>query len=175
MNKNLVWESFPFDSKSIEQLSPEKRSDMIRIAIKRILNQHSGGLTAPDLKEMTGLSIQTVRKHLDFLTAVREAYQKSYGTRLTIYYPNGKLVHPYSDSIHKIGDSLFSFQRIENTFGKFIYIQERKKDPYTNKTKTVGGIMVEKENINKFIEKLEEDLEGWETEEKGRTIFKIGR
>lgn len=159
---------------SILQLSPEKRSDIIRITIKRILNEHPEGVTCPDLSEITGLSIKTVRKHLDFLTAVREAYKKEYGARLAVYFPNGKLIHPYSDTIRKIGESIFSFQRIENTWGKFIYVQERKKDPYTNKTKTVGGIMIHKESIEKFIEALKEEQECWQIEE-GNNKFKIGR
>ncbi len=175
MNKNLIWDDVSFGDEAIKQLSPEKRSDMIRIAIKKILNQHPEGLTIPDIVEMTGLSTPTVRKHVEFLTAVRESYQKNYGARIAIYFPNGKLVHPYSDSIRKIGDSLYSFQRVENTWGEFIYIQERKKDPYTNKTKTVGGIMVEKENLEKFIAELREELDAWKSEDEGQNRFKIGR
>lgn len=174
VNKNLAWENFAFDTKSIEQLSPEKRSDMIRIAIKRILNNHPEGLTASDLAEMTGLSAKTVKKHLDFLTAVRETYKKEYGTRLAVFFPNGRLIHPYSDTIRQIGDSLFSFQRIENTWGEFFYIQEKKKDPYTNKTKTVGGVMIERDSVEKFIAELKEEAEGWDAEERNNK-FKIGR
>ena len=163
-----------FNIESIKQLSPEKRSDMIRIAIKRILKEHPEGVTSPDLSEITGLSIKTIRKHLEFLTAVREAYKKEYGARLTVFFPNGRLIHPYSDAVRKIGDSIFSFQRIDNTWGNFIYVQERKKDLHTNKTKTVGGILIERNSIEKFIEALKEEEEAWNIEE-GNNKFKIGR
>lgn len=175
MKSNPTKNETPFDNESIEQLSPEKRGDMIRIVIKRLLAQHPEGLTAQDLAEASGLSVKTVRKHLSFLTAVREVYQKRYRTRLTIFFPNGKLVHPYSDSITEIGDSMYSFQRVVNTFGRFLYIQERKRDLYTNRTKTVGGIMIEEEGLVKFIEKLKEEDESRREDHSGREVLKIGR
>ena len=109
---------------------------------------------------------------MEFLTAVMEAYKKEYGARLTIFFPNGRLINPYSDYVGKIGHSIFSFQIIDNTWGNFIYVQERKKDLHTNKTKTVGGILIERNSIEKFIEALKEEEESWNIEE-GNNKFKI--
>lgn len=172
---NQSEQAIPFDKESIEHLSSEKREDMIRLMIKQMLKQHPEGITASDLSEISGLSVITVRKHLDFLTAIREAYDRSYRGRLTIYFPNGRLVHPYSDSILEAGSSIFSFQRVENAYGSFIYIQERKKDLYTNKTRTVGGIMIGKDNVDELLDKLREVAEEWKKDDEGTGRIKIGR
>jgi len=175
MDASQVGNETLFDRESIIKLSPEKREEVIRIMVKQTLDQHPEGLTPHDIAEMCDLSLITVRKHLDFLTAVREAYEKTYRPRFSVYYPNGRLVHPYSDTILNAREAIYSFQRIENTFGKFVYVQERKKDVYTNKTRTVGGILIETQSIDKFIEKLKESSEDWNIPESGRTVRRIGR
>jgi hypothetical protein len=129
--------------------------------VKETLNRHPGGIRAHDLAEICDLSLVTVRKHLDFLTAVREAYEKNYGPRFSIYFPNGKLVHPYSDTILNGTDASYSFQRVDSTFGKFVYVQERKKDNYTHQTRTVGGILIETDCIDEFVERLRETANEW--------------
>jgi hypothetical protein len=143
--------------------------------VKQTLDHHPEGMTAHDLAEMCDLSLITVRKHLDFLTAVRETYEKTYGPRFSLYYPNGRLIHPFSDAILNAREATYSFQRVENTFGKFVYVQERKKDSHTNKTRTVGGILIETQFIDKFIEKLRESAEEWKAFESGETARRIGR
>lgn len=175
MDASQVGNETLFDRESIIQLSPEKREEVIRIMVKQTLDQHPEGVTPHDLAEMCNLSLITVRKHLDFLTAVREAYERTYRPRFSLYFPNGRLVHPYSDTILNAREAIYSFQRVENTFGKFIYVQERKKDVYTQKTRTVGGVLVETQCIDKFIEKLKESAEEWSILDGEKTKRRIGR
>ncbi len=178
MDKEEVWSNYPFDLDSIEQLSPEKRTPIIRSVLKKVLNEHKEGVNASTMSDITGLSVNTVRKHMEHLTAVREAYRKDYGPRHIVYFPNGKLVHEYSDRTRTIGPSIFSFQRIENIWGQYVYVQERKKDPYSNKTTTVGGVLIERDSIDKFIEVLQMEVEEWVNENDKMYIStkgKIGR
>jgi hypothetical protein len=174
MEASQIGDETLFDRESIIQLSPEKREEVIRLMVKQTLDSHPEGMTAFDVAELCGLSLVTARKHLDFLTAVREAYEKTYRPRFSIYFPNGRLVHPYSDSILNAREAIYSFQRLDNTFGKFIYVQERKKDAHTGKTKTVGGILIETQFTDKFIEKLRESSQEW-TLDGSKTTRKIGR
>jgi hypothetical protein len=149
-----------FDAESIEQLGPEKKSDYIRLAIINCLSTHPEGITVQLLCELTGLTQKTIKKHLDQLTATREAYKKEYGTRISIYFPNGKQNNQNATKIITVGNSLFQFQIIENTWGKYIYIQERKRDSYSNMIKTIGGIMIDYESASEFINVMKEITAG---------------
>jgi hypothetical protein len=149
-----------FDVESIDQLSPEKKSDYIQLAIKNCLSKHPEGLTVQLLAEYTGLAQKTVKKHLDQLTATREAFKKEYGARVAIFFPNGKQVLPNAPKVLTIGDGIFQLQVIENSWGKFIYIQERKKEVHSNMVKTVGGIMIDCEGIPELIDALKEIILG---------------
>jgi hypothetical protein len=53
-------------------------------------------------------------------------------------------------------------QVVKNTFGKFIYLQETKKDAQTRMMKIVGGAMVDIDCIPELIQVLRElhSLEG---------------
>lgn len=145
-----------FDIESIDQLSPEKKSDYIRLAIRNCLSEHAEGITVQLISELTGLAQKTVKKHLEQLTATREAFKKEYGARNVVYFPNGREVTQDVPHTLKIGDVIFQLQLIENTWGRFVYIQERKKDAYSKMIKTVGGIMVECEGVPELIEALKE-------------------
>ena len=145
-----------FDLESINQLGPERKSDYVRMAIKECLFKHPEGITAQLLSEYTGVEQRTVKKYLEQLTATREVFKKEYGARIAIYFPNGKELTEDEPHVLSIGDAIFHIQLIENSWGKFIYLQERKKDAYSGMTKTVGGVMIDCEGVPELIETLKE-------------------
>lgn len=145
-----------FDLESIEQLSPKKKADYLELAIKNSLSQHPEGITAQLLSELTGISQRTVKKHLDQLTATRAAVRKEYGSRIAIYFPISKQdVGPAPKTI-EVGESIYQLQLIENTWGRFVYVQERKKDVYSGMTKTLGGVMIDCDGMLEFVKALKE-------------------
>jgi hypothetical protein len=147
---------------SVEELGnlpPHKRPEYAKIIIQNVLEKNKQGMTPQDMAESTGLDERTVRKHLEFLSAVREAYKKDYSPRLTVYFPNGRLMHPIREVTTPIGDSHYSFKEVENTFGEFIYIQEKKRDPITSSMKLLGGIMIPKEAAGQFVSFLEKFID----------------
>lgn len=148
-----------FDEESIDQLSPEQKMDVIQIVIKNILNGHPEGLTVNAISEISGITSRTIKKHLDILSATRQIYLKKYSQRLQVYFPPLNKESSSLSSKFTIGESTFILESVNNSFGEFIYIQERKKDSFGNSVKTVGGIMVPMEGVPKFIEQLSEMID----------------
>jgi hypothetical protein len=143
------------DIEELNKMPPSERKRHIRTILLKIVNKNENGITVPTLEKLTSFDQRTISKHMEFLTAIREAYKLEMGNQI-IYYPNGKLMHP-SDNIEKqIGDKFYKFSLIENNiFGKFLYIQEREKDIF-NAFVVKGGLVVEQDKINEFIESLKE-------------------
>jgi hypothetical protein len=148
-----------YTKEDLENLAPNKRHEYARLLIHSILEKNKQGMTPADVVKATGLDEKTVRNHLEFLSAVREAYKREYSTRLTVYFPNGRLLHPYRDVATSLGESQYSFKEIENSFGEWIYVQEKKKDMISSAVRLVGGIMIPKEHAMEFLEALRKFIE----------------
>lgn len=144
-----------FDADSINQLSPERKADYVRLAIKECISRHPGGMTAQLIAESTGIMQKTVKKYLDQMTATREVYTREYGTRIVIYFPIGKNIQEAATSIVRAGDTAYRLQKVDSTFGKFVYLQEMKKDVQTGMMKIVGGVMIDTESIAEIAEVLQ--------------------
>lgn len=162
----MGWEDHPqsvlFDKDSISQLSPERKADYVKLAIKECVARHQGGITVQLIAESTGIMPRTVKKYLDQMTATREIYKREYGTRIVIYFPIGRESLETESRSVKVRDTIFRLQVVKNTFGKFIYLQETKKDAQTRMMKIVGGAMVDIDCIPELIQVLRElhSLEG---------------
>jgi|GEM_PF-5888998 hypothetical protein len=63
--------------------------------IKDALAELRTGARISDVVKLTGLSDHIVKRHLTWLTAIREVY---YEERTGVYYPNDKLEHPNGDT-----------------------------------------------------------------------------
>ena len=148
-----------YTKEDMENLAPNKRHEYARLLIHSILEDNKQGLTPADVVKATGFDEKTVRNHLEYLSAVREVYKKEYNGRLAVYFPNGRLLHPYRDVQTSLGDTSYSFKEIENTFGEWIYVQEKKRDRMSSSVKLVGGIMIPKEQAMEFVEALKNFIE----------------
>ena len=73
--------------KALQNLSPEAKIDVIRGLVKKLVREHQDGVTAPTVAEELNISKNTAKKHLDYLVATREIYNKIYSTRNIVYFP----------------------------------------------------------------------------------------
>ncbi len=137
----------------IEHLPPDAKEEYYRLAISQILRANPGGLTVSDVCSMTNFDRKTVGQHMDFLVAVREAYKEVIPPRTSKFYPNGKLVHGFGETSLRSGNAVFTFRRLQNQFGDFVYVQEKKRDS-RNLLTVAGGILVPAEGIDQFISYL---------------------
>ncbi len=148
-------QTFLFDAESISQLSPERKADYVKLAIKECISRHPGGITAQLIAESTGIIQRTVKKYLDQMTATREIYTKEYGTRIVIYFPIGKNIQETESTIVRDRDTAYKLQKVENSFGRFVYLQEMKKDIKTGMMKIVGGVMIDMDSVKEIVGALQ--------------------
>ena len=84
--------------------------------------------------------------------AIREAYKKDRGIG-SVYYLNGKMVHPTDRSSINLGNKIYEFIKLENLEGEYIFIQEKEQDNL--KVTTVrGGIMLRSCDLRLFLDGL---------------------
>jgi len=107
---------------------------------------------ASEIVDTTNLNRITVTKHLEYLVAIREAYKIDRGTG-SIYFINGRLIHPTDHLSVPIGNKIYDFFKLENTEGNFVFIQEKEQDELRLKT-VKGGIMIKCEDMLKFKDGL---------------------
>jgi hypothetical protein len=139
-------------AEEVQALKPLERENYVRSVIKKILNANENGVMSSEIVEATNLNRITVTKHLEYLVAIREAYKSDRGSG-SIYYQNGRLVHPTDRLSVPIGNKVYDFIKLENAEGKFVFIQEKEQDELRLKT-VKGGIMIRCEDLSVFMDGL---------------------
>jgi hypothetical protein len=94
--------------------------------IKDALVELRTGARISDVVKLTGLSDHIVKRHLTWLTAIREVY---YEERTGVYYPNDKLEHPAGDvSFTTLEGRAYRLQITGNSLsGMYVVVQEISK------------------------------------------------
>jgi hypothetical protein len=141
-----------FKIKEYEKLSSEDKNRFIRTALTTILKANPRGLTVSQVTQVLPFDIKTLHKHLEYLTAIREAYSIPIG-KTNVYYPNGKLEHYTNFENVEIGARAYTFFGLVNFMGDYIYVQEKERDAH-NTFKVTGGLMIEKDKLKDFIQSL---------------------
>lgn len=155
----------------LKHLSPAERKKMIRAVILDTLKKaERDGITANEIALLTNLDSRTASKHLEYLAAIREAYVVERG-QYKIYYPNGKLTNPRLNWDREFTGNretrFFNYSLISNVLGDFVYVQEKSKDPF-NRFSVSGGILINLDYADEFIEVLEdfvEEVKRWRGQE----------
>jgi DNA-binding transcriptional ArsR family regulator len=121
--------------------------------ILEILKLNPQGATVTEITDATGLYRTTITKHLNRLTAIREAYKIERGP-VSIYYKNGKVVHARTVEHSFANDKRFTFFRLQNDEEKSVYIQEKETNSFGT-VKVKGGIIIEDEDFLEFMKELQ--------------------
>jgi DNA-binding transcriptional ArsR family regulator len=141
-----------FSIEELEQLSSKRKESHISRIIKELLRKTPNGITVSQIKETLKVSRNTIEKHLTELVAMNFAYRKFIAPTF-LYYPNSRTMHPISES--DFDDKKYSFFLLENDDGRFVYIQEKKRDTL-NALHLSGGILVREQFFHDFVRSLEE-------------------
>src|SRR2546427_2545313 len=113
--------------KEVISMRPQDREHYVEKIMLKILEMNPRGVTIPEIASRTGFYRDTVAKHLDKLAATREAYRVTRGN-VSIYYKNGQVVHATDVKDASSPNKTYSFYKLENEDGKFVYIQEKECD-----------------------------------------------
>lgn len=142
----------------IQVLSPQERDFYIRNVILEILKLNDRrGITVSQVASATNFNRMTISKHLDILVAIGEAY-KIQRSNLFIYYKNGKIVHETDVQSIAFSDKTYTFYKLENNEGKFIYIQEKELDEF-RVPHVKGGVMINMKDMSNFLTRLHKFFE----------------
>lgn len=139
------------NAKKYRGLSPLKQEEYLERKIREIVNMNSHGVTIPDITQNTPFTRASVIKHLEKMVSSRDAYKIRRG-RMSIYYPNGRVVHPEDTCITDTSSgSRYRATFLNNDFGEFIFLED------LNESIVAGGsILIKREDLNEFLQFLKE-------------------
>jgi predicted transcriptional regulator len=149
--------------KEVITMRPQDRQHYIEKIILDILEMNPRGVTITDIARKTSFYRDTVAKHLERLVATREAYSIMRGNA-AVYYKNGQVVHATDVKDATSQDRTYTFFKLQNDDGKFIYIQEKELDEFRALT-VKGGIMIDARYVMQFIKELQNFVMGVKTDE----------
>jgi DNA-binding transcriptional ArsR family regulator len=144
-------------AEAIKRLSPSERDYYIQNVILEILVMNEGGVTISQISAKLPFSRPTVSKHLEMLVAIGEAYRIQMGN-LSIYSKNGKVVHEADVQSVVVSDKVYTFYKLKNQEGDFLYVQEKELDEFRS-PKVKGGVMVNARDLPTFLDRLKKFVE----------------
>ena len=144
--------------KEVISMRPQDRQHYVEKIMLRMLEMNARGVTIPEIAARTSFYRDTVAKHLEKLVATREAYRVTRGN-VSIYYKNGQVVHATDVKDASSPNRTYSFYKLENEDGKFVYVQEKEVDEVRAVT-VRGGIMVDARYAVQFLKEFQDFLLG---------------
>jgi len=143
-----------YSEKEFEGLTQYQQGKHREHIIKQILENSKEGTTVQTIKSLVPYlgNEKTIRAYLDKYVNINLGYEKSFG-RVTVYYPNGRLLHDVLEENVPIGKKVYSFIHLKNPEGEFIAIQEKKRNELNALTLS-GGIIINKEAFPSFVEHI---------------------
>ncbi len=131
-------------------LSPFQKEKYIHNRLLNFLKKNPKGLTTTEIMKSTKISRKTLEKHLQLLSSENEIYMKQFGpTR--VYYPNHRVHHLDFEKLQLKNKTIW-FDIVENEFGRFFLIQEKKKD--NGEWTTKGSVIIPIDSGKEFIKAL---------------------
>lgn len=130
--------------------APFKKEKLIREKVLEYLKNNPRGKTTTELNKELKISRKTIEKHLQLLIFENEAYMKQFGPTRA-YYPNKRL-HYIDFKKISLNNKTFWFDIMENEYGKYLLIQEKRKEDGEYSTK--GSILIPINKAKLFINSL---------------------
>jgi hypothetical protein len=138
----------------MKNMAPFKKEEILREKVLGFLKKNPKGLTTTEIQKSTKISRKTLEKHLQLLVYENEIYMKQFGpTR--VYYPNHRLHYIDFEKLN-ISNRTYWFDIMQNEFGEFLIIQEKRK--CDGKFFTKGSILIPLEKIKVFSNSLNKIL-----------------
>ncbi|MBU2640152.1 MAG: HTH domain-containing protein [Nanoarchaeota archaeon] len=130
--------------------APLKREKLTREKVLDYLKKNPRGKTTTELGKELKISRKTIEKHLQLLVFENEAYMKQFGpTR--VYYPNKRLHYLDFKKIN-LNNKTIWFDLMENEYGKYLLIQEKREEDKEFITK--GSILIPLNKAKLFVNSL---------------------
>lgn len=132
--------------------SPFDKETEIHDKVLNVVRQSNKGLTTTDIQKISKVSRKTLEKHLSLLVSENVMHMNQFGpTR--VYYLNKRIKNFKSEKI-EIKNRIYFFDLLENQYGKFYLIQEKKKDE-NGKFSTKGAILIPYDGLKDFAKAIQ--------------------
>jgi len=133
-------------------MSPFEKEMDIHKKVLKLIQGSLKGLTTTDIQKVSGVSRKTLEKHLALLVSENHIHMNQFGpTR--VYYQNKRIKNYKSEKI-EIGNRIYYFDLLENQYGRFYLIQEKKKED-DSRLSTKGAILIPEKSIKEFAKALQ--------------------
>lgn len=134
----------------MKKTSPFEKEKLLREKVLEYLKKNPRGKTTTELNKELKISRKTIEKHLQLLVSENELYMKQFGpTR--VYYPN-KRIHYLDFKKINLNNKTIWFDLMENEYGRYLLIQEKRKEGEEYFTK--GSILVPLNKAKFFVNSL---------------------
>ena len=130
--------------------APFEKERLLREKILDYLKKNPTGKTTTELEKYLKISRKTVEKHLQLLTFENEAYIKQFGPTRA-YYPNNR-IHYIDFKRINLNNKIFWLDLMENEYGRYLLIQEKRKEKEDYVTK--GSILIPLDKARFFTKEL---------------------
>lgn len=137
------------------KLPPQEREQYVREILRQTVNMNPNGVTVSFITKKLPFDARTIEKHLSIMTYTNEIYTQKIGPTI-LYLPNSKPMHPVSEKALKVDEREYAAYLLNNRFGEFIFIQERKTKGFIKDIG--GGILIPAKNFEQFVNYLDDTL-----------------
>jgi len=134
-----------------ERMSNQQRSEYLSERIRDFVHQNPDGVSTLLVAKTFGIQQDIARRHLETLSKLREIFSTSVNRSTKVYFPNGKLIHPFLQVKKDFNDKSFriSINQIGNR--EVVHIQEMKYSLLAGETPE-GGILIDVNDVNLLLE-----------------------
>lgn len=138
-------------------VSRESNESVVGSTIADLVKSHPDGITTSDiLQALSDLEMKstrpTVLRILRDLEAAREVYARE-GVKPILWFPNGKLVHPYLEMFRETGGKTFRGTVQRGRHGPAIQLQERTFSLMSGE-RIDGAVFIPWESVEDILELL---------------------
>lgn len=135
---------------------PQEKERYTESKIKEIIQLNTEwGINMKQIEENTYFHRNTISKHVRNIMTKGEIYQYPPDSRNGLLFSNGNLLDPIFKDRILMQDKFFEIYVISNRMGKFLYIQEKKEDIYSQ-VESKGGIIIPIDQMDIFKDKFDE-------------------
>lgn len=147
-----------------QKLPPHEKERYVREVIRQTVNLNLNGVTVSQLSETLPFGTRTIEKHLSILTYTNEIYTVKVGPTY-LYLPNSRLIHPTMKETVEVNGRTYSLCLLQNRFGEFAYIQEKKEKGLADEVG--GGILIPLSGFERFVNALNQYMTKLQKIERG--------
>ena len=147
----------------LRQLTPDALEDDTRVRVLRAVRFAGEGVSTSDVARAVEVSSPTVLRVLKDLEREREVYSRSVSKRrILLWYPNGRLVHPYLELFREIRGKTYRASIQEGKAGPALQLQERTYS-LLHGERIEGAIFFDYVALDQMIELLNDLRERYDT------------